>query len=282
MSTPDLYLVDPTNPKPVLVHSFTNHLSLLGIAELGHDIFYVIAGNYSHPTNINAPGVYNVYRVDMNVQLAAVTLSAHFPDAILLNGMAAISIDADFLLIGDAGAGVVYRLCVNTGAVSVAIDDPTMKPPSGASIGIDGLQIHDKNLYFTNAPEGLFYKIPLHVDGTAAGSAEQLFNGWGMDDFTFDQAGNAYLTVFISNEIAVWQNGVKNASTLIASSSELAGPTACKFGRLPSDRDSLYVTTNGGLRVADESRTPGGTLSRVNLGQSNHWGRVMKDNITAY
>lgn len=77
LTSPDLYLIDPAHPQPVLVHSFSGYLSLLGIAEVQHDNFYMIVGNYSQPTNTNTPGSWNLYHVNMHVQPPNVRLSAH-------------------------------------------------------------------------------------------------------------------------------------------------------------------------------------------------------------
>lgn len=267
MTTPDLYLIDPTNPQPVLVHSFTNHLGLLGIVELRHDVFYIIAGNYSLHTNTNTPGAWDVYGVNMGVHPPAVTHTAHFPNAVLLDGMDVLSINEGLLLIGDGGAGVLYRLCVHTGVVEVAIADPTMKPPKGNPVGIDGLKIRDKALYFTNAPKGLLIKIPLHDNGTAAGSPQVIAKGWEVDDFTFDVTGNGYMAITFSHEIGRVASAGATLSIVANSSTNLAGPTACKFGRMPWDSDMLYVSTMGGLAVGPGPSRPGGTLSRVSMRQ---------------
>lgn len=186
--------------------------------------------------------------------------------------MAVLNAEDGLLLVGDAGAGVVYRLNVHNGAIAVVIDDPTMKPPTGRPVGIDGIQIRDNTLYFTNAPKGLFVGIPLKADGTAAGPAEVLATGLEVDDFTFDNTGSAYMSVTFANEMAKLQSGISGASNVsdaahIASENMLAGPTACKLGRLETDKEMLYVTTTGGLGIADGSSKPGGTLSCVDIGR---------------
>src|SRR2546429_191408 len=46
LNTPELYQVDPLDPRePALIHKFPRALGLLGIAEVDHDVFAVIAGN---------------------------------------------------------------------------------------------------------------------------------------------------------------------------------------------------------------------------------------------
>ena len=133
ITSPDLYLLSPSTPSspPTLVHHFANHLSLFGIAELTRDKFYVIAGNYSQPDNHNTPGAWDVYCVDLCEDKPKVGLVKHFGNATLLNGMAALP-DGKGVLVGDAGAGKVYRLDAATGKVDVAMDEELMKPPVGA------------------------------------------------------------------------------------------------------------------------------------------------------
>ncbi|KAG6991200.1 hypothetical protein G7Y79_00055g089760 [Physcia stellaris] len=263
VTSPDLYLVDPSKPDPVLVHKFTNHLSLLGIAELEHDIFYVIAANYSQPDNHNTPGACAVYQVDMCKSPPSVALVAHFPKAVFLNGMAVLSKRDKLLLVGDAGAGVIYRLDAKTGDIAVVMDDPLMKPPKGAPVGLDGVQIRDKNLYYSNAPLGLLVRTPLCANGTAAGPAKVILRDVEIDDFTFDAAGQIYLAVFFKNLIMRLTIGDTNATSIAGPSKWLAGPTACKFGRDKAGDNMLYVTTNGGLGIGDASKMAGGTLTRI-------------------
>lgn len=75
------------------------------------------------------------------------------------------------------------------------------------------------------------------------------------------------MTVWASDQIAKFQLGSSNATVVAGLSKDLNGPTACGFGRTKADRDVLYVTTNGGLGIADRSSTTGGTLSRIDIGR---------------
>ena len=59
--------------------------------------------------------------------------------------------------------------------------------------------------------------------------------------------------------------GSANATVIAGPSDNLNEPTACRFGRTKADRDVLYVTTQGGLGLADKSPKRGGTLSRIDL-----------------
>ena len=193
MTAPDLYLLDPSapSPTPILVHCFDGHLGLMSIVEVEHDVFYVIAEDYDQPSNTNTPGRNAIYRIDMCVQPPKIGLVAKFPDVVLLNGMARLSANSSLLLVGDAGAGVVYSLNVGSGKTAVVIDDGSMKPPKGAPVGLDGIKIQDNSLYFTNAPLGTFVRVPLNGDGTPAGAAEVLLTGWEIDDFAFGPDGES-------------------------------------------------------------------------------------------
>ena len=82
-----------------------------------------------------------MYRVDMCGKHPKVTLAASFPNSNLLNGIAALGVNDSLLLVGDAGAGEVYRLNGRTGETKVVMNDQIMKPPKGAPVGIDGLRM---------------------------------------------------------------------------------------------------------------------------------------------
>jgi hypothetical protein len=68
MSTLNLYLLNPRveDSKPQLLHTFPDSLGLLGITEMQHDIFYVIAGNFSLTTGSDGPGNYALWKVELS------------------------------------------------------------------------------------------------------------------------------------------------------------------------------------------------------------------------
>lgn len=58
------------------------------------------------------------------------------------------------------------------------------------------------------------------------------------------------------------------AQTVVAgnvNSTRIAEPTSAAFGRGPGDRDTLYVTTAGGLGIVSADETVGGQLVAVSL-----------------
>lgn len=284
VTSPDIYQIDPSQKTaPILVHSFTAYQSLVGIAELYPDIFYVVAGNTTFLAgNTSAPIAWAIYELDITKGPTAAKTAkiADFPNAQILNGVTALSKEAGTILVADTGTGVAYRLDVRTGKADVVIDDPTMKegPVSPFRIGVNGLKMRNGELYFTNTEQGLLVRIPIKANGVAAGPPVVLSRDvLGADDFTLDPVGNAFITVYPENNLAfVDSNGGKKTILAGAPLQEpwvLAGPTAVQFGRLSGDRKSLYITTSAGLAFGVNNATLGGTLSRVDLKGTGYYNK---------
>ena len=278
LTTPQVYQVDP-NPSAAqpltLVHTFPNYLGCLGITELGHDIFYVVTGNFSISAAGSTPGSYSVWKLNMAGFTAGgapttATKVADFPQSVFLNGMTTLENgDANTLLIADSGAGAVWSLNVSTGAVDKVITDPLMAPTSGPTppIGINGVKVRDQSLYFSNTDQGLLGKVDLNADGSAKGPAVTVLgNTSGVDDFQFDLLGD----IFIAGNNAVRFHGASEGASgsplVVTNSSLVVGSTAAVFGRLQSDLGSVYVTTNGGqAQYISKQFTNPGRIVRVDV-----------------
>ena len=271
-STPEIYQVDPTLKQPAtLVHAFPGYLACLGITELQQDLFYVITGNFSTVTITTGPGSYSVWELDMRgysplggTPTPSVTKVADFPDSIFFNGIT--SANQDILLIADSRAGAVVSLNVANKAMG-KITDPLMAgTATGEDVGVNGVKTCQGTLYFTNTDQGLYAEIPLNYAGTASTAAGKvvLSNLPSPDDFQFDPAGDTY---FAGNNELRSRAAVDGAVALVSNSSLLVGSTALEFGRLPDDRDSVYVTTNGGIgQYETKVFTTPGRVVRVSVG----------------
>ena len=278
--TPDIYQIDPIQKTAILVHSFKGYNSLLGIAELQPNIFYIAAGNFSLITG-GVPSSWAIFELDLSkgVTKPQVTKTADFPHAIFLNGITALNKAAGTLLVADSGAGVVYSLNVRSGKAAIVIDDPTMKPLSETlPIGVNGLKIRDRNLYFTNLQQGLFARIPIKGDGIAAGPAVVLSRDVkGADDFALDPSGDAFIAENGQNSLALLSPEGGNSTILAGAPLQdkalLAGPTAVAFGRTRRDRESLYVTTSAGLASGVNATGLGGQLIRIALRGTGYYGK---------
>lgn len=251
LTSPDLYLIDPTKPPstpPTLIHSFNSSVGITGITELTPDVFYVSV------TNITA-GAYIVWEVDLRHQPTGIREVAAFNSSGLINGLTTLSIPHQTIILADTYLGVIWKLDVQTSAQSIVIDLPEMKPPTpnnSASLGVNGIKIRDGFLYFTNTDVGTFSRVHIDTNGTAYGAVQTLATVPYADDFALDAQGNAWVAQGPLNTVAfVKYNGGKqpwNVTTAAGSIGELtvAGGTACAFGRGPTDQGTLYVTTEGG------------------------------------
>jgi len=260
LSAPELYQVDPfnTNSPSTLIHRFPEVTGLLGIVELQHDVFYVIAGNWSIHTLQTTNGSYSVSKVDM--RFSEVLDGSIHPPAIVskvtdiregsfLNGMAVLNKAKGLLVVGDGGAGSVFTLNVGTGMYSKTIDDPTMKPTASLQLGINGVKIHNGYIYYTSSAQQIFCRMLINgADGTPAGQAEIIAKNVLGDDFCLDPAEDAYVGQDPQNTVAkITPGGVVTIVAGSLNSTVVAGATATEFGRTQEDHTVLYVTTSGGV-----------------------------------
>ncbi|KIX06235.1 uncharacterized protein Z518_04210 [Rhinocladiella mackenziei CBS 650.93] len=66
LSSPEVYMVSTTSSlTPVRVVRVPHYLGLFGNVEMGHDVFYAITGNWSVDALENAPGWYDLWKVDL-------------------------------------------------------------------------------------------------------------------------------------------------------------------------------------------------------------------------
>ena len=292
LDTPEIYLLqlETMNPNTVLVYRFPGVLALTGIVEIAPDVFAVSAGNYtlgSGPTT----GSWAVWRLDLHgwdgtpseteetlpLPAGRVSKIADVTEAAYLKGMSLLS--NRYVLLSDFRAGVVYRLDVNSGAYKVVIEDSLMvavpQPIFGAS-GVNGLRVRDGYLYFTNTGQNVLAEIPINADGTPSGTASVVARTPALTDyfdgFTFGADGDVYLGTGSGNTLVrVSQSGgpaVRIAGQL--SSTALAEPTNCAFGRGATDQRVLYVATAGGVAAPVRGRfTRGGALMIVHLETAN-------------
>lgn len=199
------------------------------------------------------------------------------PSAGFLNGMTAVPSVPGILLTADSGNGLIYRIDAVSKTWSVFLEDPTLKPNLTAAVklGINGLHVRDAYLYFDNtfrAP--LMAHVPYHAENTTvAGHVEVIFEsatfplnkGRGQaDDFTFDRAGNVWLSSASSSVVKL--DLQKNTQNLVAGGPDdtvLLGSTSAAFGRTEKDRDVLYITTNGGISDPSVAGLTGGKVAAL-------------------
>jgi hypothetical protein len=253
LTAPEVWQVDPfhTDSPATLIYRFPEVIGLLSIVELQQDVFYTITGNFTVATTESTSGSYSIWKIDMrsNGGLAIVSKLVDMPEGVLLNGMAVLNEKKRLVVVGDAGAGVVFTLDVGTGRYSKTMGDPTMKPTSSFPIGINGIKIRGRYLYYATTAQELFSRILINSDdGTAAGPVECIAKNVFGDDFSLDELGNAYVGENVKDVVAkITPEGVVTVMAGSLNSTLVSGATSTEFGRTYVDRSVLYVTTSGGI-----------------------------------
>jgi len=269
LTAPELYLVDPSTGSATLLHTFPSVEGVLGIAQLGHDIFYVAGGNVSLETLVFTPGTWTVFEVDIRgydehgVAGVKVKELVVIKEALFFNGATRLDSASKTLLIADSFVGGVFEVDVETGAYTLGIDIPEMKKTNapGLSIGVNGIKVKDGYLYFTNGAQMTLSRVAIDVvSGTVSGAVEVLASGIAPDDFIIGEDGLIWIAQNARNTLSVL---LKNGTVVNVAGSQdsllVPGPSACEFGK----EDKLYCSTTGGLINMVNGMFVGGELIEI-------------------
>lgn len=286
INRPEIWQINPFKQQDAtLVHTFEDKASTLGIVETWPDIFHVIVGNFTTTPEFNGVnGTYGVWQLDFTAEnvaegsLATVTHIVDIPEAEALDGMEVLNHESGLVLVADTKAGVVYTVDVKNQTAEATITSPLFYSSPELYVGLDGIKLRSNAthsyLYFTNAVKGAFGRVqidlqtgyplsavedlPVFPNGTAA--------GYILDDFIFDNVGNAYLTN------AGEDQGIYLIPAPVFSATEpifitpITGPTAVRFGRTEADKSSLYITSTGGdLQYPNQTFAISSKLVRVDI-----------------
>lgn len=265
--SPNLLYVNPLalNPNHATIHTFSAPATgIVGIAELGSDIFYVGTIGYSFSTFSAASESGQLWKVDMTnyPTSAPVTHIADIKSSGQLNGVTALP-GTTKILLADYTKGVIWRVDVDSGAVDIAANDTAL-----AASGVNGIHAPGNGyLYFTNTGAGSYGRFAIDSTGTQTGAAKILFQNSEVapDDFalyTTESDTAAVLMDGTGNRI-VYTSGTSDSYSVIV---DLDGPTAAAFGRRSGDTNTLYISSTGGdLDYAANPVPVGGALTRIIL-----------------
>ena len=275
-TAPEVYLIQPSAgyPNPRLIHRFANATSVFGIVEVAPDSFIVAVSNTDGP-GTPVPGSSKLYRITFPSQgsdQAEVRLAAKTPGILAPNGLVALS--QHKILVADSAKGVIWVVNVVTGASSVAIQDPLFLPTVAFPIGVNGLKILDRTLYFTSSGQTVFGRVPVDLrTGAARGAASVVAKALpparAYDDFALSEKGVAFVTNSAGNfiEMINVRSGKQSIFAGSTNSTEIAEPTSAAFGR-NGHEDTLYITTAGGLFIpVNGDEIIGGQVVAVDLGK---------------
>jgi hypothetical protein len=262
ITTPEIYLWDPLAPSEVThITTLPSYISLLGITAPIPDVYYFVAGNWTS-TSGTVAGSFAIWKLDMRVSTPQTTKIMNLPKASFLNGLDTLSSSEGTLLVADSGLGLIWKVNIFTRTYDVFIDVPEMKIPANSTLqlGVNGIQIFQNYFYFTSMTQELFCRISLNsTHNTSHGAVETLATGIFGDDFTIDRFGNAWITQDPKDllTLVIGEGSRKGEVYTIAGRKGiqvtqvgvpyLAGPTKSAFGILETDKDVLYVVTNGGI-----------------------------------
>ncbi|KAF1962826.1 hypothetical protein CC80DRAFT_487287 [Byssothecium circinans] len=275
----ELHLVDPFAPintssaNSTPIHTFPGVNSVFGIAEYETDIFAVITSNFSGTTGPVA-GTYSVWSVDLsNIPYGVKTNKiTDLPDAKLLNGMT--TLNSHTVLLGDSFADHVLALHVKTGKYEVVLEDPSLAGNTSLplGIGVNGLDIVDNNLYYSNFQLGVVGRVPVdRITGHATGAFTILAtNQTAADDLAVTDDGTVFFgrlypktVVKISPDgtVATFVDGHKEGEAAVS------GATSVALGRTTRDRGVAYLSTFGGYsgENGDGELLGGGKIVAIDL-----------------
>lgn len=254
IDVPEIWSIDPSaSPDHAgsRLYSMPDVKSLLGIVEIEHDVYAVVAGNFSIEKVQPTKGSFAVWRVDLSADDPSdiqAKLITRIPEAEFLDGMTRFN--EDLLLVTDAIKGVIWRVDLKTGEYSQAISDASMVPESGqpVPVGVNGVKVHDNHVYFSSTTQEIFARVPVDAkDASPTGDVEILASGFVVDDFWLLEDGSVYAATNTLNSILKISPDGGNVRQVAGNAFRLtvAGSTAVVMGH---DRDGsvLYVTTAGG------------------------------------
>ncbi|KAK8051169.1 hypothetical protein PG993_002554 [Apiospora rasikravindrae] len=180
------------------------------------------------------------------------------PDTATMNGMASLPHHPHILLSADSIDGRILSIDTQKRKADVLLKHDMLAAGAANNndtssypvppIGINGLRVRGDYLYFTNSNQGTFVRVRIDEYGRRTGNFEVLARSPDAahiyDDFTFDQAGNAYIATHSSSVFKVTPRGVQ--TLLVGDSSKyaqlLAEPTSAT---LALDGKCIYVSNGG-------------------------------------
>lgn len=244
---PELWSIDPQAGTGFLEHQFAEVTAIAGITEVREDLFAIAGFNFSIETRETSPGSGFLFMADFTRSPPTFEAAAHLPNSVILNGLATWNSHQEIVLVADTALGLISKVNIRTGDVSVVSDDAVLRPPSATGLGINGLKVHDDFVYFTTTSTSKFGRIPLHRDASPAGLVEIIATTQPfLDDFILDRDGTAYATTNANNSvIKIEPDGRVSQVAGSDTSLELAGDTALAWVDGFKER-ALYVSTCGG------------------------------------
>ncbi|TEA20871.1 hypothetical protein C8034_v008019 [Colletotrichum sidae] len=243
---------------------------LVGITETTPDVFALVGTNHSlsinHATNSSV-----VFKVDCNDNASIEPqLIARLPEAVMPSGVTTVPGNPRIVLVADSGLGLLWRVDMETGKVSVGAQVPEMR--SRVAGGISAVKIRNDYLWWTNLSGNGVYKIRVDKGGNViqGATAELVVHlpSARLEDLTFGPGDEDTLWVVTGADGQVFAVNSEGDILYIVEPADLVDATAVVFGRTERDFKMLYVTTRRGkVVVIDTTGLGDGASHNQNLCQ---------------
>ena len=192
------------------------------------------------------------------------TLITTLPDVGWPNSVFGRVTEPSLAILSDSTNGLIWKIDCITGAYSVAVDIPELKPIPGYPLGVNGIAATGNLIYFTNTGQGIVGSIGFAPNSTAIGDATILASNLTQPDELFLVGYNVYVV----GDNTFWQIEDGKATVLAGGHDHVAleGVTAAKFGKLEKpDSDVVYFSTNGGVAEPVDGVVTGGKILSFNI-----------------
>lgn len=209
-----------------------------------------------------APTVFRIHPADSRSEALLRVQGAEF-----LNGFAHLG--GDLYALADSYRGLVWAFDAGRRTAEIWMQDAAFERhrADGRNPGVNGLKVFGGHLYASNSDRAHIVRVRLSPDGLRpAGRPEPFVEGLMADDFAFDARGNLYLATHPLNSVVRIAPDGRDIAVLGTVEQGLAGSTAVAFGHGASDRDSIYVTTNGGMFLPPPTGVVPAELVRLRVG----------------
>lgn len=191
-------------------------------------------------------------------------LWVEIPDAVFMNGCTP-HLDGRTLLVCESVTGRILAIDQEERSWGAWLQDDRLRPKSHQMPGANGIKLHDGWAWISITDQNLVVRSKIGVDG-CAGPMEVVAENLRADDFAFGESGAAYIATHPAQAVLRLKPG-GGRETIAGPHEGAVGSTACAFGRRADDRQSLYVTTTGGLRYPYRGEIQDAKLLRLNVGE---------------
>lgn len=187
--------------------------------------------------------------------------------AVFLNGIAHfVHNKTRGYLVTDSYRGVIWFVDpkAKTGKIWMENAAFTRIDEKNPSPGINGLKVTANKILVTNSQRQSIYEIAVD-NGAPTGEPKLLATGFPMDDFAVANDGSVLVATHPANSVVrIAANGT--VTRIAAATDGVVGATSVAFGRTANDKNSVYVTTNGGLWSPPAGGIQSAKVVRVDLG----------------